>query len=259
MSINRSELRSKHLPYVLSLVGGLALLEVFARILDKPYFPTASGVFSRLISLFAEGEFRIDLSRSLQNLFLGFLIACISGITIGILCGRYSLIEHVLRPYINTMVTAPSILFVPIYFVVFGVSRWAIVALIVDYAVFFLIISTTTAVRSVDREIVEMSKVFGASERQRMRLILLPSATPLIFAALRIALARAIKGMINGELLIAVVGLGSRSQNFARAFDAEGVFAVASLVVTVALVLGALLSFVDGRVNSWVPDIRRKG
>ncbi len=259
MSINRSELRSKHLPYILSLVVGLALLEVIARILDVPYFPTVSGVFSRLMSLFTEGGIVIDLSRSIQNLFLGFLISCISGITIGVLCGRYQFIEHVLRPYINTMLTAPSILFVPIYFAVFGISRWAIVALIVDYSVFFLIVSTTTAVQSVDRELVDMSKVFGASERQRMRLILLPSSTPFIFAALRIALARAVKGMINGELLIAVVGLGARSQDFARAFDAEGVFAMASLVVGVALVLRTLLSFVDGRVNSWVPDIRRKG
>jgi len=259
MLINRSELRSKHVPYILSLVVGLALLEIFARILDVPYFPTVSGVFSRLMSLFAEGGIVIDLFRSLQSLFLGFLIASILGITIGILCGRYQLIEHVLRPYINTMVTAPSILFVPIYFAVFGLSRWAIVALIVDYAVFFLIVSTTTAVQSVDRELVEMSKVFGASERQRMRLILLPSSTPLIFSALRIALTRAVKGMINGELLIAVVGLGARSKGFARAFDAEGVFAVATLVVGVALVSGALLSFVDGRVNNWVPNIRRKG
>jgi NitT/TauT family transport system permease protein len=91
-----------------------------------------------------------------------------------------------------------------------------------------------------------------------MRLILLPSATPLIFASLRVSMARSVKGMINGELLIAVVGLGAVSQNFARAFDAEGVFAVASLVVGVALLMGAVLGFVDGRVNSWVPDVRRK-
>ncbi len=259
MLLNRSGRPSTLGPYILSLVVGLALVEVFARILDVPYLPPVSAVFSRLMSLFAEGGIVIDLSRSLQNLFLGFLIACTLGITIGILCGRYRFIEHVLRPYINTMITAPSIMFVPIYFAVFGLSRWAIVALIVDYVVFFLIVSTAAAVQGVDREILEMSKVFGASERQRMRLILLPSATPLIFSALRVSLSRAVKGMINGELLIAVVGLGARSNKFARALDAVGVFAVLGLVVGVSLVLGALLSFADGRVNSWVPDIRRKG
>lgn len=258
MPTNSSEFRARHLPYVLSIVIGLALLEVFARILDRPYFPMVSGVFSRLMSLLADGGFLNDLSRSLQNLFLGFMISCISGITIGILCGRYKVIEGVLRPYVNIMLTSPSILFVPIYFAVFGISRWAIVALIVDYSVFFLIVSTTTAVQSVDREIVEMSKVFGASERQRMLLIILPSSTPFIFSALRIAMGRAVKGMINGELLIAVVGLGARSQNFSRRFDIEGVFAVAFLIVGIALVLGAFLSLIDRRVNNWVPDIRRE-
>jgi ABC-type nitrate/sulfonate/bicarbonate transport system permease component len=152
-----------------------------------------------------------------------------------------------------------SILLLPIYFAVFGISRWAIIVLIIDYSIFFLIVSTTTAIRGVNKEIVEMSKVFGASERQQLRSIYLPSAAPVVFGALRIALGRAIKGMINGELFIAVIGIGARSQGFARRFDMEGVFALAILVVGVALILGFILNLIDGRVNKWVPSIRRNG
>ena len=249
---------TENMPYILSLVVGFSLLELVARIVNQTYFPRISGVFARLFDLFSEGDIAFDLFRSVQNLFLGFFISCTSGILIGIICGRYTLVEQMLRPYINALLTAPTVVFAPVYFAVFGTARWSIVALIVHYSVFYLIVNTTTAVRSVDREVFEMSKVFGATERQRMRLILLPSATPLIFASLRVSKARSVKGMINGELLIAVVGLGAVSQNFARAFDAEGVFAVASLVVGVALLMGAVLGFVDGRVNSWVPDVRRE-
>jgi NitT/TauT family transport system permease protein len=164
-----------------------------------------------------------------------------------------------IRPYVNIMLTSPSILLLPIYFAVFGISRWAIIVLIIDYSIFFLIVSTTTAIRGVNKEIVEMSKVFGASERQQLRSIYLPSAAPVVFGALRIALGRAIKGMINGELFIAVIGIGARSQGFARRFDMEGVFALAILVVGVALILGFILNLIDGRVNKWVPSIRRNG
>ena len=102
-----------------------------------------------------------------------------------------------------------------------------------------------------------MSMVFGANERQQMRLIYLPSSLPLIFASLRVALARSVKGMINGELLIAVIGLGAFSSKFASVYDAEGVFAVALLVVLVAIVLSGCLNMVNKRVNSWVPNIRK--
>lgn len=252
-----SNFRTDTVPYLASIVGGTLLLEVLARVLDQPYFPKMSGVLSRLVSLLSDGDVLMDLSRSLQNLVVGFLISAILGIFIGVLCGRYEVVERVLRPYINIMLTSPSILFIPIYFAVFGLSRWAIIVLIVDYSIFFLIVSTTTAVRGVNQEIVEMSKIFGASERQQWRLIYLPSAIPVVFSALRIALGRAIKGMINGELFIAVIGIGARSQSFARRFDMEGVFALATLIVGIALILGFFLGLIDKRVNKWVPETRR--
>jgi NitT/TauT family transport system permease protein len=173
------------------------------------------------------------------------------------LCGRYKYFEQILRPYINAMLTTPSVIFAPVYFAIFGLARWSIVGLIVHYSVFYIIVNTTTAVQSVDRGMIEMSMVFGASERQQMRLIYLPSSLPLIFASLRVALARSVKGMINGELLIAVIGLGAFSSKFASVYDAEGVFAVALLVVLVAIILSGCLNMVNKRVNSWVPNIRK--
>jgi NitT/TauT family transport system permease protein len=152
------------------------------------------------------------------------------------------------------MLTSPSILFVPIYFAVFGISRWAIIVLIIDYSVFFLIVSVQTAIQSVSKETVEMSAVFGATEKQTLRLIYLPSALPMIFTALRVTVGRAVKGMINGELFIAVIGIGARSQSFARQLDMVGVFALAFIVVGVALVLGGVLNSFDKRVNGWATD-----
>jgi NitT/TauT family transport system permease protein len=147
--------------------------------------------------------------------------------------------------------------FAPVYFALFGTSRWSIVGLIIHYSIFYLIVNTTTAVRAVDIGLIEMAKVFGADERQRMRLILLPSALPLVFASMRVAMARSVKGMINGEVLIAVVGLGAINQEFARVFDLSGVFAVASVVVAIAMFLSFVLSYLDRRINHWVPNARK--
>ena len=215
-----------------------------------------SDVFVRIFELLTDQDVLSDFNRSLQNLFLGFTISVFFGILIGVLCGRYATVERTLRPYLNLMLTSPSILFVPIYFAIFGISRWAIIVLIIDYSVFFLIVSVTTAVQSVSKETVEMARVFGATDKQTLRLIYLPSALPVIFTALRVTVGRAVKGMINGELFIAVVGIGARSQSFARQLDMVGVFALAIIVVCIALILGGVLNVFDKRVNSWAPQAR---
>jgi NitT/TauT family transport system permease protein len=241
-----NKFRANTLPYILSVIGGLALFDVISRVSNQPYFPKMSDVFVRMYELLTDVDVLSDFNRSLQNLFIGF--------SLSVICGRYATVERTLRPYINLMLTSPSILFVPIYFAVFGISRWAIIVLIIDYSVFFLIVSVQTAIQSVSKETVEMSAVFGATEKQTLRLIYLPSALPMIFTALRVTVGRAVKGMINGELFIAVIGIGARSQSFARQLDMVGVFALAFIVVGVALILGGVLNTFDKRVNSWATD-----
>lgn len=240
-----------------SLLGGLVCLEVLAVASGQPFYPRPTEISSRLGDLFVQGRIYSSLWRSLQNLFLGFVMSLVSGIGIGLLCGRYELLERTIRPYVNALLTTPTVVFAPIYFAIFGTSRWSIVGLIIHYSVFYLIINSTTAVRAADRGLIEMAMVFGADERQRMRLILLPSALPLIFASMRVSMARSVKGMINGEVLIAVVGLGAINQDFARVFDLSGVFAVATIVVAVAMLLSFVLATADRRINHWVPNVRK--
>jgi NitT/TauT family transport system permease protein len=242
---------------VISFAGGLALLEVLSRIVDVVWFPTVTGVVGRLYRLTLDGQILGDLARSTQNLATGFLISAVVGVLVGIAMGRYSVVERMLDPYVTGLMTAPTIVFAPVYFSIFGLNRWAIIFLIVQYSVFVVIINTVTAVQSIDAELVEMASVFGASERQRLRKVILPAALPLTMAGLRLGMGRAVKGMINGELLIAVIGLGATSQNFARAFDAEGVFAVLLVVIALALVAVKLVDLVDKKLNGWLPDTQR--
>jgi NitT/TauT family transport system permease protein len=240
-----------------SLIGGLLLMEVFARIVELSYFPPVSHVLGRLWRLTADGEILGDLGRSVLNLLVGFVISALAGVAVGIAMGRYKIVEKMLDPYVTALMTAPTVVFAPIYFSVFGLARWSIIALIVQYSVFIIIVNTVTAVQSVDRELIEMASVFGAGERQRLRLIVFPASLPLIMAGLRLGMGRAVKGMINGELLIAVVGLGATSQEFARSRDAEGVFAVLIVVIVVALLATKLVELVDRHVSSWLPNSQR--
>ena len=108
--MNSSKFRTNTLPYLASIVGVGIVLEIIAGIVKQPYFPKISKVLVRLASLLSDGEVLSDFGRSLQNLFVGFLISVVLGVSIGVLCGRRESVERMIRPYVNIMLTSPSIL-----------------------------------------------------------------------------------------------------------------------------------------------------
>lgn len=243
---------------ILSLVAGLVVWEALGRALDLLFLPPASDVVARLWELVTTGVALTELAGSLSNLAIGLAIAGISGLVIGVAMGRIRWLEQALDPYVYALLTAPTIVFVPIYFAIFGLSHWAIVALIVQYSMFIVVVNTVTAIKTVDVELIEMARVFGAKrELVIVRKVLLRAALPLISSGLRLGLGRAIKGMINGEILIAVTGLGGLSSAFGRAYDSAGVLAILLLVIVVALILDRTALFLDNRVNSWLPSTYR--
>ena len=81
---------------------------------------------------------------------------------------------------------------------------------------------------------------------------------PLTMAGLRLAMGRAVKGMINGEMFIAIVGLGKVVTSSGNRFDAEGVLAVLILIIGVALVAVKVVQLVDQRLTSWLPSTSRQ-
>lgn len=207
----------------------------------------------------ALGQIFGNLATSLANFFLGFVFCVVVGVPVGLLMGVYPRVRDALDIYVNALLTAPTLILAPIFFTLFGLSRWAIVAIIISYGLFIIIISAEGAVSAADAALIEMARSYGASESQVIREIVTPAALPLVFAGLRIGAGRCVKGMINGEMFIAVVGLGAIIINAGRSFDATTVLAILVLTIIVALIISGAVRMVDRRVTAWVPDTARSG
>lgn len=231
--------------------------ELIGRAVGAVFFPPLSAVLVRLVELVASGVILGNLATSLTNLVLGFSISLALGLGVGMLMGGYRRIEAALDIYVNAFLTAPSLVFAPIFFTIFGLSRWSIVALIVMYSTFILIITTLSAIRNVSPSLIEMGRSFCASDRQLFRRIILPAATPLIMAGVRLSAGRAVKGMINGEMFIAVVGLGKLMIDEGRTFDAEAVLAILLVIIFVAFGAAKAVQLVDARLTGWLPSTVR--
>lgn len=241
----------------LSLLVGAVLWEITGRALDVSVFPPLSAVLVRLVEMLRVGTIYGFLASSLINLAIGFAVSLAIGLGVGALMGLYRRVDMALDIYVRAMLTAPSLVFAPIFFALFGLNRITIIGVIVLYSTFIIIINTSEAVKGAPRGLVEMARCYGANDRFVLRRVVLPAATPLIMAGVRLGAGRAVKGMINGEMFIAIVGLGGMVMTAGRNFDAETVLAVMTLVVIVAFGAVWLVERVDRRLTSWLPATSR--
>jgi ABC-type nitrate/sulfonate/bicarbonate transport system permease component len=237
--------------YSLSLVGGIVLWEALGWLLALPWLPPFSKVIVALTGLIQSGEILANLVISLRSLAIGFVISLVVGFLVGIMMGLSRRVDQAIGIYVNALLFTPHLVFAPIFFAIFQLSDWTRIAVIVKYTVFIIIINTATAIRTADPALVEMAHSFGASKRQIFRRILLPASVVVLFAGVRLGMGRAVKGMINGEMFIAFVGLGGVVQKYGSQFDASRVLAITLVILAVAVVMGGLVQTVDRRMTRW--------
>lgn len=215
------------------------------------WLPPFSTVVAKLVELVVTGEVLGHLVNSLIALAIGVGISLAVGLPLGALMGRFKRVDQALSVYVYAFFVSPGIVFAPIFFAIFGLARGTLVALIIVYTVFIIVINTKAAVQRVDQSLVEMARSYGANEWDVFFRVVVPAAMPLVFAGVQLGVGRGVKGMINGEMFIALVGLGALSQRFSGRFEAEGALAVVLVVLAVALVINAVIRWLDGRINYW--------
>ncbi len=234
------------------LVGGW---ELIGRSLNQPFFPPLSSVLNELA--INQAEIMAALGTSLTNLVLGFIVSVVFGVGLGLLMGAFRKLDAALDIYINALLTAPSLVFAPIFFAIWGLERWSIVAVIFMYSTWIMVVNTVTAVRTVSPEMLEMGRAFNAPRIKTWTRIVLPAATPLIMAGIRLATGRAVKGMLNGEMFIAIVGLGKLVKDGSGRFDASLVLAILVVIIVVAFIALWVVGWVDARLTRWLPKTSR--
>jgi NitT/TauT family transport system permease protein len=238
-------------PEAFALLGGAVIWESLGWGLGLQWLPPFSQVIVALVQFVASGVILSNLQSSLMSLIVGFALSLVFGLVLGALMGRYRVVEKAFDVYVHALFVCPSILFAPIFFALFGLSDASRVAIIFVYSTFVIVINTATAIRTVDPSLVEMAYSFGCRERQIFTRILLPASLPLVFAGIRLGMGRAVKGMINGEMLIAFVGLGALAQKYGAQFDAARVFAIAMVVLIIGLVSDAIVQTLEHRLTRW--------
>jgi ABC-type nitrate/sulfonate/bicarbonate transport system permease component len=189
---------------------GLALLawEYAGRLPVSPAFPTFLETMSALRDMAADGSLLKAFLTTLKPLLIGLVVSIILGVGLGVLMGLSRASEWLLAPIFIVAQAAPLAALIPILTFAYGIGLASKVLTVCIMAMPVIVLNALGAVRSTPASLIEMGRSFLGSRRQIISKIILPAASPVIFAGLRLGSAAAFIGIILAELLITPTGIG---------------------------------------------------
>jgi sulfonate transport system permease protein len=236
---------------VVSLAIALLLWQVAAANVDPVLFTSPSKVAVAAYRMVASGELWTYLWPSLVVLAIGFALAVVFGIGIGLLLARFWVLDVALNVYITFLYSIPSVALVPLIVLWAGFDTMAKVIILFLFAFFPMVINTYQGVKSVDPKLLEVGRAFRCSEGQLWANIVIPAALPFIVTGLRLALGRGLIGMVLADLYTAISGIGYLIVRTASTYQVDKMFVPIVTLGLLGVTLTALLRLAERYVAPW--------
>lgn len=236
---------------LVSVFVGLVLWELLGRAQISVIIPSATDTMLALAEMLSSGELQKSLATSLSSFVIGFGLALVLGITLGAMMARFRFVEYFFDLFVMAGNASPTLAFLPILVIIFGINDNVRIAVAFIFAFWVIVVNTFTGIRGADRNLIDMARSFGATPSQIFWRIMLPSGLGLLMAGIRLGAGRAVKGMVNGEMLITIIGLGAMIMTYAGSFNGPKLFAVLLVICLVAIVIDQLIRFLHRRFAPW--------
>jgi len=237
--------------------GALALWQFVISIglIDPFWISSPALVVVELWQLATSGELVGDVVMTVSEALIAFAVSSALGIASGLLLARSPFWDEVLAPIIVVLNSLPRIALAPLIILWFGVGVTAKVVTAFTLVYFILLVNTLGGAKNIDNDILTIARVMGASRRDLLWKVTLPSVLPWIFAALNIGLTYSLLGVIVAEILASNQGLGYLIASSAGNFDTAGVFAGLVTLAAIAWGFSTAMRKVETRLFRWKPSL----
>ena len=217
------------------------------------FFGQPLEVLARIWAWFSSGTIYAHLWVTLVETVLAFLIGTGGGLAVGLWLALSPTAAALLDPYIKAVNSMPRVILAPIFGVWFGLGMASKVALGVTLVFFIVFFNVYQGVREVSHTVLANARMLGASERQLLRSVYIPSATSWVFASLHNSVGLAFVGAVVGEYLGSSEGVGYLILQAEGTFDINSVFAGILVLTVFALALDWAVSLAERRLMVWQP------
>jgi taurine transport system permease protein len=241
------------------VLGGLAVVAFFAAwqaiFLIVPFDPLFISkpnlIFDGYFDLIESGDLFHDLAVSAVPFVFGFVAAVVIGVPLGIVMGWRVRVGYALDPLMTVFYASPLVALAPLVVIFFGVGVGGKAVIIFFLAVFPFVFNAYAGVRAVDRLLINVVRSLGGGEWDLYRKVIFPSVLPYIVAASRIAVGRALIGVLVGEFFAASEGIGYAISRFGDIFALDRMFACILTVMVIAVVLTEGIRYAERTAFPW--------
>lgn len=203
------------------------------------------------LKLVKDGSLWVHILASGKIFVLGYLLAAIIGIPIGIILGWFKNANVAFGPIIAAFYTTPRIALMPLFIIWFGLGIGSKLALVFLSAVFPLIVNMQVAISNIDEDLARVAKAYGANKKQIFWTIALPLSIPFLITGLRLATGRALLGVVGAEVFGGAEGLGYLIQYAGATFQTDKVFVCVIIIAFVGIIMDRSLLILSKRFDVW--------
>ena len=236
-------------------VGSVAAVLIGWQIVGQGYntslFSTPTLIAGAFANLVTTTSFPTDLLTTIRDFFIGYAIAAVVGVLVGVAMARWKTAEVALDPYVNALYSTPYVALAPLFVIWLGIGFYEQLVVVILSSVFVILINTFAGVKNISRAYVETGRAFGFSGVDLYRKVVFPGALPYIITGLRLGIGRGFVGMIVAELLVRLDRLGFLMVYYSELLEVAPGFAIAVTLGLIGLLMTESLKKVESRLSPW--------
>jgi NitT/TauT family transport system permease protein len=236
-----------------SIVVGLAIWEAISRFLvaSKLFLAAPSQVALALIEMMRSGELQYHVWISATEFLIGYFIAAIAGIAIGVAMASSKASRQAIQPWVSGLYATPTVALAPLFILWFGIGISSKIVVVMVLVVFPIVINTEAGLRTTSQNLIETVRSFGATNSQIFWKVSLPSALPFIFAGLKLGIGRGLIGVVVAELFGARAGLGQLISQSSDTFNMPNLFAGVTLLAVAGIAMTSGFGWLEKMLLPW--------
>lgn len=235
-------------PMMAALLVWVVLWEVVGRFELLLLFPPFSEVMAAMGDVLTSASFAEAMRITVLSYVSGLGLAVLLGIPLGFAMGLVPAVDKMLNMWVNTFLSAPLSALVPVFMILFGLGTPTVIVTVFMFAVWIIVLDTRAGVQHISPSLMEMARSFSASPLERTRIVLL-AALPEILAGIRLGMIRGVKGVVIGQLLVSIIGVGALFSLYQQNFLMAHFWALILLLFTMALTLAGLVGRLEKRIE----------
>jgi NitT/TauT family transport system permease protein len=246
-----------------AILGGTAVLIVvgiwqaiwsYTNWISPLFFSGPSAIAKQFWISLTQGNLLADLAFSGKNFAIGFGLALVTGVVLGVIVGWYRRFRLIADPFLNALYAAPRIAMMPLIIIWFGIGMWSKVFIVFLSAFFPILVNTVAGIRNMDRDLLRAARAFCASDWQIFKTLAIPGSVPFILTGVRQGVAVGLIGVVVGEMLGSSEGIGFMVAYGGQTFQTDTLFVGFIIIAFAGVILTSLAERLERHFSRWRPE-----